>query len=322
TTGFLSSPFEGLGRDASNPQAKLTTRLQAKLHAPIIEDYLTATRVFVETELDRRSKVREAFLYTEKYASTKHFLTANPSRAGAFSNSDMQTAICSYLGLPIPLCLLHRNIHLPSGNDQLHLDIYGDNIAKATHISGPANTTRHNNILQLLAEFCQQAGADYSIEDTTAFAAARDPRSASHLPPIIPDLLLSSSHNEKLLDVKVIGPGTSWLRGGTELDAMERRAASVTVEYERKAHANDQAINSNLTTEILESLGGAIGLVCGPRGEYSKSLDVLTLSLAENAAKNRWNLMGAESIQEAKSMIRNTFRRRLGTIIVKEQSKW
>ena len=322
TTGFLSSPFEGLGRDASNPQAKLTTRLQAKLHAPIIEDYLTATRVFVETELDRRSKVREAFLYTEKYASTKHFLTATPSRKGAFSNTDMQTAICSYLGLPIPLCLLHRNIRLPSGNDQLHLDIYGDNIAKATHISGPANTTRHNNILHSIADCCKQAGAEFSIEDTTSFAAARDPRSDSHLPPIIPDILLSSSYNEKLFDVKVVGPGTSWFRDGTEKEALERRAARVPVEYERKAYANDQAINSNLTKEILESLGGAVGLVCGPRGEYSKSLDVLTLSLAENAAKNNWNLMGAESIQEAKGKIKNTMRRTLATIIVKEQSKW
>ncbi|GMI40258.1 hypothetical protein TrCOL_g5420 [Triparma columacea] len=322
TSGFLSSPFEGLGRDDSHPKAKITTRLQAKLHAPIVSDYLIATESFVDQQLDRSSKVREAFVYTKSYPSTKCFLHANPSRTEAISNTDMQTAICSYLGLPLPICVLHRNIPLPSGNDQLRLDIHGNNLAKATRITGHSNKTRHDNLLQLIADLSKEAGVEYTIEDTATFAPARDPRSESHLPPIIPDYKISTSSIQKLFDVKVLGHGTSGFRNGAEVGAIEARADRVTVEYKQKAWAHDQTINSNITSEILESLGGATGLVCGPRGETSKSLDELTLFLAKNAAVTKWNLMGAESIQEAKNKIKNKMKRRIGTMIAKEQAKW
>ena len=68
--GFLSSPIEGLGRDGNDPKAPLTSRLQSKLHAPIIQDFLVALRVFAE-ELPRTSKVREALKYTDVDPSTK-----------------------------------------------------------------------------------------------------------------------------------------------------------------------------------------------------------------------------------------------------------
>ena len=73
---------------------------------------------------------------------------------------------------------------------------------------------------------------------------------------------------------KVVGHGTSEFRNGNEGEAIEKRATRVTTEYKHKTWANDQIIGNTLTSSILESVGGVTGLVCGPRGETSKSLDV------------------------------------------------
>ena len=138
---------------------------------------------------------------------------------------------------------------------------------------------------------------EFTIEDTTLFAPARDPHSDCALPPIIPDLTISTSNNTKIYDVKVVGHGTSEFRNGNEGEAIENRATRVTTEYKHKALANNQIIGNTLTSSILESVGGVTGLVGGPRGETSKSFDSLTLLLADEAGKNNWRMIGAETIR-------------------------
>lgn len=120
---------------------------------------------------------------------------------------------------------------------------------------------------------------------------------------------------------KVVGHGTSEFRNGNEGEAIEKRATRVTTEYKHKALANNQIIGNTLTSSILESVGGVTGLVGGPRGETSKSLDVLTLTISDAAAKHNWRPMGADSIKDAKGAFKNMFKRRIGTTIVREQSK-
>jgi hypothetical protein len=160
------------------------------------------------------------------------------------------------------------------------------------------------------------------MEDINLFAPAHDPNSDSALPPIIPDLTITTSNNKKIFDVKIIGNGTSGFRTANEGEAVEKRATRVESEYRNKAAVNDRNIGSDITTGILERVGGVTGLVGGPRGETSKSFDSLTLLLADAAGKNNWRMMGAETIQDAKGIFKNLFRARLGTTIVREQSKW
>ncbi|GMH53718.1 hypothetical protein TrRE_jg11254, partial [Triparma retinervis] len=264
-TGFLNAPIEGLGRDRDNPAALVTTRLQQKLYAPISNTYVDATNDFSHNNLPRESKVREALIYTNASRSSKAFLWANPSRQGAFSNADFITATNSYFGLPIPLCLANIGVRLSSNGKSL--DAYGDNLANTTTITGPSNKTRHDNTLQVLADLAREAGSNFTIEDTTTFASARDPNSDSLLPPIIPDITIMSSNNKKIYDLKIVGTGTSGFRTGTEGTAIERRAEKVSTEYANKARKNDESRGDSATTKILQGLGGVTGLACGPRGE-------------------------------------------------------
>jgi len=198
--GFLSSPIEGLGRDGNDPKAPLTSRLQSKLHAPIIQDFLVALRVFAE-ELPRTSKVREALKYTDVDPSTKYFLTANPSWTGILSNTDMQTTLNATSEHPSIYALPTSTSAYPPATTSFALTCT-HNLTAATRISGPSDKTRHDNIEQTIADLCKQANMEFTIEDTTLFAPARDPRSDCALPPIIPDLTISTSNNTNIYDVK------------------------------------------------------------------------------------------------------------------------
>ncbi|GMI48178.1 hypothetical protein TrCOL_g2030 [Triparma columacea] len=319
--GLLSAPIEGLGRDSNDHMTQITTRLQSKLYAPILKGLVIALRV-TANELPKDSKVREALTYTDAYPSTKCFIRAKPSRNGVIANVDLTTAFNQYLGCPLPICVDNFNMPLPSQSGKLKLDIYGNNLATAIRLGGNSNKTRHDNILQVTTDLCNQAGVEHTMEDINLFAPAHDPNSDSALPPIIPDLTITTSNNKKIFDVKIIGHGTSGFRTANEGEAVEKRAARVESEYRNKAAVNDRNIGSDITTGILERVGGVTGLVGGPRGETSKSFDSLTLLLADAAGKNNWRMMGAETIQDAKGVFKNLFRARLGTTIVREQSKW
>jgi hypothetical protein len=274
------------------------------------------------SRIPRESKVREAYVYSMKHSSSMTgFIATCPTYSGVIGNVHLQTAMASFLGLPIPALKEHQNIRLPHSEPQpIYLDPHGHGIYKADKIKGTATKDRHDSFLIVLADMLRTAGVRHTVEDVTAFGGARlDPQ--TNLPPIIPDIVIKTTDQPYLCDLKFMGTGTNLFDADKEEGAaIETRATRINDEYQTAASKHDEKWNTTNATTTLRTYGRVRGLVVGPRGELSKDLvDLIALAATAAGTKN-WMELGEENASLARARYLRVFRRKIAVAAVRAQA--
>ena len=146
---------------------------------------------------------------------------------------------------------------------------------------------------------------------------------SNHLPPIIPDLTVSSGDQSYFCDLKFLGPGTALLSEPYEEGtAIETRAAKVNTEYQTAAAKHDAEWETDAATTILRNHGRVRGFIVGPRGELSKDLVDLIAKAATAAGTKNWAELGEESAKLARARYLRVFRRKIALAAVRAQAIW
>ena len=115
-------------------------------------------------------------------------------------------------------------------------------------------------------------------------------------------------------------PGEGWSR-------QPPRAGRIGTEYRRKARNADRKYNGTLpgvcgpVQTRLKTYGHIWGLAIGPRGEISKDLERLIEATAKIGAERKWRAMGSRSQREAAAVLKNSMRRRIGVVAVRENAR-
>lgn len=274
------------------------------------------------SRIPRGSKVREAYVYSMAHSSSMTgFIATCPTYSGVIGNVHLQTAMASFLGLPIPALKEHQKIRLPHSKPQpIYLDPHGHGISKADRIKGTATKDRHDSFLIVLADMLRTAGVRHTVEDVAAFGGARlDPN--TNLPPIIPDIVIKTTDQPYLCDLKFMGTGTALFGVDKEEGAaIETRATRINDEYQTAASKHDEEWNTTNATTTLRTYGRVRGLVVGPRGELSKDLVDLIAMAATAAGTKNWMELGEENASLARARYLRVFRRKIAVAAVRAQA--
>ena len=319
-TGVLATPVEAAGIAEGKPNgnvikkfASLIAQQRAAVARKIADD--------ICSNIPRESTVRQAYVYSKNYSSMAGFISTCPTYSGVIGNVHLQTAMASFLGLPIPTLNEHLGIRLKHSDLPIYLDPHGHGISKADGIKGTATKDRHDSFLTVLADILRTAGVSHTVEDVGAFGGARI-NPLTNLPPIIPDITVRTTDQPYLCDLKFLGPGTALF--GAEYEegsAIETRANRINNEYQTAASDHDAEWDTNATT-ILRSYGRVRGLVVGPRGELSKDLVDLIAMAATAAGTKNWMELGEESARLARARYLRVFRRKISLAAVRVQAIW
>ena len=320
-TGVLATPVEAAGIEEGKPNgnvvkkfASLIAQQRAAVASKIADD--------ICRNIPRGSTIREAHVYSKDHSSMAGFIATCPTYSSVIGNVHLQTAMASFLGLPIPALNEHLDIRLPHSDLPIYLDPHGHGISKANGIKGTATKARHDSFLTVLADILRIAGIPHTVEDVGAFGGARIDQS-NHLPPIIPDITVRSGDQSYFCDLKFLGPGTALF--GEEYEegtAIETRARRVNTEYQTAASNHDAEWDTNAATTILRNHGRVRGLVVGPRGELSKDLVDLIAKAATAAGTKNWAELGEESAKLARARYLRVFRRKIALAAVRVQAIW
>jgi len=103
--------------------------------------------------------------------------------------------------------------------------------------------------------------------------------------------------------------------------AVAQRAHQVAPEYlahARRLDVSHSAIGSKAIENHLLSFGQVRALVFGYTGEASSDVHNLVSYVADCMARRQWRLLGARSMEEARSFMIARVRRRLGMTVVRE----
>ena len=320
-TGVLATPVEAAGIEGGKPNGNVVQ----KFASHIAQQRAAEARKIADDvccNIPRVSPVREAYAYSKDHSSMSGFIATCPTYSNVIGNVHLQTAMACFLGLPIRALNEHQNIRLPHSKSPIYLDPYGHNISKADGIKGTATKDRHDSFLTVLADILRTAGIPHTVEDVGAFGGARmDP--SNHLPPIIPDLTVSSGDQSYFCDLKFLGPGTALLSEPYEEGtAIETRAAKVNTEYQTAAAKHDAEWETDAATTILRNHGRVRGFIVGPRGELSKDLVDLIAKAATAAGTKNWAELGEESAKLARARYLRVFRRKIALAAVRAQAIW
>ena len=156
-TGVLAVPVEVAGIKEGRHDGGVLPKL-ASLIAEQRASVMKAETAALCELLPRTSKVREAYVYARTSPPASAFLATCPTTSHILANVHFQSAMASYLGLPLPVLHRHVGIQLPhSASLPLRLDPHGNAISKADSIQGSHTKQRHDRILVAIGDMLATA---------------------------------------------------------------------------------------------------------------------------------------------------------------------
>jgi hypothetical protein len=223
-------------------------------------------------------------------------------------------------------------------------------------LPGASFTRCHEECLDELVAICQEAGLETRREPAHLFSREVPAEAlvpvAGRAPAIIPDAAIVASlprglaaagqrperrrepERSHLVDVKTIHRGARDYREarGTrdQSGAVEARAQRVHTDYVRHARRMDahhyppghpRHGNPGPIHQLLLSHGRVRGAVFGAYGEWSWDVEWLLEEAASRAAQTSWARMGYRRATEARALILQWYRRRMGITVVRAMAR-
>ena len=309
------------------------------------QSYNTALQSLTVTLLDHMSGAMAPSDWRAiSYLATKDSKTAQSLVKHSWPPTIKQTAtvftesMANFTGHKSLVAMRLEGVNI-KGVHGCNVDSRGSRIKSAIGIKGDHTRILHDDIVNLIAGFCNEAGIRYTggTRNTckNMFRAAIRGRPGvdieeCNLQGMIPDLVIDGSTLpavgslydgvKTICDVKTLSPGQGYVERTMNV---QKRADNVNMEYHNKANKLDRSLNGTqvgTVGPIKRELcsygkdGTVMGLVVGPYGECSSQLENLIDFIACHMAKRQGDGLNlAEG--PIKGMMKKKMRSKLGLLI-------
>jgi hypothetical protein len=311
----LSTPVAGFGAGIEKLQKSVTS-------------VLTSTQAKLQLQrallLPRDDQRRMAYLACIDNPTSRALLEGLPIKAVQLTTSEFSEALSSLFGIPSPVCAnsVGKSIQNAAGSRQLRVDKYGNNIKTVSGAKGDHIRDFHDTAVGFFVDSAKAGGIltsgghQRTCRDIFAHLIAADRIEADsedgrRYQGIIPDIVTKANSilsaiekhagnplfgTESLLDVKTLAPGAGYSEfsnATTDIGAVARRQARVTIDYHHSARQLDRKFNASAPGTIgpveLELNrygvnGRVLGLVIGAFGECSSDVYYLRDLIAQGHA--------------------------------------
>ena len=344
--GPLDRPVEEAGRGRAEAE-----RLQRTITAQC--EQVSRDRLHHDmVQLPRMDTRRQAWMAVDRLSS--QWVTAWPTATQQLTPPEFREVFTTYLGRDSPAVRHLAGRIIPCSRGDRTSDPGGLQLGLATLADGDSFTALHDAVAWELWAIMEGAAVRVQQEPTAIFQhlippnvlLGRDNQGRRKPPGIVPDAMATvelpraetargrpqqrgqESARPHLMDVKTIHGGGTLYSSARARDeqsgAVAERAHQVAPEYRAHARRLDgahSAAGSRAIENHLLSFGQVRALVFGYTGEASPDVHHLVSHVAECMARRQWRLLGARSMEEARSFMIAKVRRRIGMTVVREYAR-
>ena len=244
-------------------------------------------------ELHPDQNVRPVWSWPELDKCSSQYLACLPHSQTSFTSAEFSEGVAAHLCVPSPACSTRMG-EVVLGRQVV--DKFGDEVISAK-LCGDGWRTRHTQMEKLIIKKCAWAGVPIQSEVFHLFSQVIPQRGLSRIERgrkrngIVPDFKFpgwGAGEETFLAELKGISSNKSRYprnpRPATR--AVDRRAAGLTAEYERKARKCDTEYCGTVPGQVgpvlakLQSYGEVTGFCFGKWGEVSKEIHSLIHQLA------------------------------------------